>query len=134
MRFPNVQPNWKNIEFVRHFLPSSVPVPTYSSNGPVPVTQLRKSNRYILQMIFPSLSTFLNKLTNSCIESDQRECFKYSRTSRKRTPPGPRVSVRLWEVSAYGSVRKSCIMHQNKHFKTLRPFVTVLSIKGLLET
>ena len=24
-------------------------------------------------------------------------------------------------------------MHQNKHFKTLRPFVTVLFIKGLLD-
>ena len=30
----------------------------------------------------------------------------YSQTSRKRTPTGPRVSVRLREVSAYGRVRK----------------------------
>ena len=30
----------------------------------------------------------------------------YSQTSRKRTPPGPRVSVHLQEVSAYGRVRK----------------------------
>ena len=42
------------------------------------------------------------------------------------------------EVSAYGGVRKkSCtrghITHQNKHFKTLRPLVTVSSIKGLLD-
>ena len=68
-----------------------------------------------------------------------------SGTSRKRTPLGPRVSVRLRKVSAYGRVKKKCtrghIMHQNKYFKTLRPLVTqdqapvvnVLSIKGLLD-
>ena len=42
--------------------------------------------------------------------------MKYSRTSRKRTPSGPRVSVRLREVSAYGRLKKKCtrghILHQ----------------------
>ena len=46
-------------------------------------------------------------------------------------------------VSVYGrcpptggwekSYTRGHIMHQNKHFKTLRPFVTVLFIKGLLD-
>ena len=43
---------------------------------------------------------FMNVFSNRLI-------FRYySRTSRKRTPPGPRVSVHLREVSAYGRVRK----------------------------
>ena len=61
----------------------------------------------------------------------------YSPTSRKRIHTGPRVSVRLREVSAYGRVKKKCnrghIMHQNKYVKALRPLVTVLSTRGLLD-
>ena len=57
--------------------------------------------------------------------------LKYSRTSRKRTPTGPWVSVRLREGE-----KKVCtkghIMHQNKYFKAVRPLVTILSIKGRL--
>ena len=57
--------------------------------------------------------------------------LKYSRTSRKRTPTGPWVSVRLREGE-----KKICtkghIMHQNKYFKAVGPLVTILSIKGRL--
>ena len=39
--------------------------------------------------------------------------------------------VRLWEGEKKSA--RGHIMHQNKYFKALRPLVTVLSIKGLLD-
>ena len=39
--------------------------------------------------------------------------YIFSRTSRKRTPTGPRESVRLREVSAYGRVKKNALEAYN---------------------
>ena len=62
----------------------------------------------------------------------------YSRTSRKRTPPGPRVSVRLLEVSVYVRVRKNVALEgisctRTSILKLLGLLVAVLSTKGLLD-
>ena len=57
----------------------------------------------------------------------QARVIIYSRTSRKRTPTVPRVSVHLREVSAYRRVKKITrghIMHQKEYFKAVRPLVT----------
>ena len=81
--------------------------------------------------------TVLSQFGAQPCEKKTEEHVNYSQTSRKQPPTGPRVSVRLREVSAYKRAEKKCtrghIMHQNKYFKDLRPLVTVLSIKGLLD-
>ena len=77
---------------------------------------------------------------------DNRYCRIIMRANILISTVEPPISGHPWDrglVSVYGRCpptggwEKSCtrghIMHQNKHFRTLRPFVTVLFIKGLLD-
>ena len=69
----------------------------YTSFGGILMPIILQQNMFCIFVVFPS-------------KPDEDWCWPveilYSRTSRKRTPTGPRVSVRLREVSAYGRVKK----------------------------